>query len=306
VLALQPLQPSGLLLPHKVRLRLLGQVADVVGVPLAHLRFLAGGAQPLRGEFMDRLEHPESKVSIPGRLLAHQALVHKGEQPIEDIGGHTTAAHRLDRLQRPPTTEGRQASEQALLLWVQQIVRPLDRSPEGPLTLGDVTGTSAEQRQTLVQPMEQRLGSEHLHPPRRQLDGQGQPIDSSDDVRDVRRIFLTEPESRANRAGPLHEQHHGLARPKGVDVSCSFRAWEGQRLHVVLVFARQVERHPAGGQDPQAWRLVKEPADRGGRFDHLLEVVQHHKQIPVAEPVRQRVDEVRGRILPHAQSDGDL
>lgn len=150
VLALQSPQPLGLPLPDEVRLRLLGQVAEVLGVPPAQPLFLLRGAEPLGGEFMDGLEHLEPEAPIRGLLLTHQALVDEGEQPIQHVGGQARAAHRFGRLQGPSATKDCEAREQPLFLCVQEIMGPRDCSAEGPLTLRDVTGAAAEQGQALL------------------------------------------------------------------------------------------------------------------------------------------------------------
>lgn len=106
-------------------------------------------------------------------------------------------------------------------------------------------------------------------------------------------------------AGPLHEQPHGLRPLQGGEFPGSLRGWERERVHLVLVLARQVQGHPAGGQDPQVRGLVQEPMHRGGRLNYLLDVVQHQQDVPVAEAVRQRLQWLHGRIHPHAERRGD-
>ena len=51
---------------------------------------------------------------------------------------------------------------------------------------------------------------------------------------------------------------------------------------------------------------VQEPVHRRSRVDDPLEVVQHQQEIPVPEVGGQRVEEIRARLLPHAQGRGDV
>ena len=56
-------------------LRLLGQVAEVLGVAPPDVFELAGSGQPLGRELVDRLQHPEPHLALTELFLADQALV---------------------------------------------------------------------------------------------------------------------------------------------------------------------------------------------------------------------------------------
>ena len=66
-----------------------------------------------------------------------------------------------------------------------------------------------------------------------------------------------------------------------------------------------MERHPARRQDRQAGRRVQEPAQRLRGVEDLLQVVDDQQELPVGEVAGQRVQEVFGRILPHADGARD-
>ena len=79
--------------------------------------------EPLGRVLPDRLEHPET---LP--LPAEQALVDQRLERV-DVG----VADLLGRLERAAAAEDRQAFEQEPLLFVEEVVAPFDRRPQGLL-----------------------------------------------------------------------------------------------------------------------------------------------------------------------------
>src|SRR5688500_15243018 len=121
---------------------------------LAELVGLAGGLEPLDGKLADGLEHPEAAAvgSDADEALVDQRL--EGvEVSVDDLFG---------RLEGPAAAEDGQAGEQALLVGGQQLVGPLDRGAQGALALRSVAAAAGEERQTLLQALEQGLWAEDL------------------------------------------------------------------------------------------------------------------------------------------------
>src|SRR3954447_25984628 len=85
------------------------------------LHLLSRGAKALGCELADRLEHPETLS------LAHpdEALVDEGLKPVQ-VG----VADLLSRVEGAAAPEGSEPREEALLLSLEQVVRPLDRRPQ--------------------------------------------------------------------------------------------------------------------------------------------------------------------------------
>ena len=109
---------------------------EAVGVPRL--------SEPLERVLPDRLQHPVALV-----VEAKQALVHERLQPIEvgtcDLRGG---------LERTAAGEDGQGPEQPLFLGREQLVAPADRRAQSALALRCVTGSAGEQRQALLQPLE--------------------------------------------------------------------------------------------------------------------------------------------------------
>jgi hypothetical protein len=118
----------------------------------------------------------------------------------------------------------------------------------------------------------------HRHQPhagRRELDGEGQPVELGHQLGQQRRLVVGQPARRAG-AEQLHRLRHG----------------EGPHRHAAL--AGEPQGHPARRQERQRrGGLQPRGEHRGRRGGHLLEVVEHHDGAP---PGVQRVAELRHRV----------
>ena len=110
---------------------------------------LAGKRATAPGILPDRLQHREARLAVRAVLLPQQALVDQRRDAVEDVQAEVAirVADRLGRLERAASDEDREATEEALLLIVEQVVAPGDRVAERPLTLGQVAGAAGQQRQ---------------------------------------------------------------------------------------------------------------------------------------------------------------
>src|SRR5918996_557669 len=276
VVLLETFEPLALRLAHQVRLGLLGQTSRGGGVPAADLVLLARGRQPLAGELVDRLEHPEPRFPRGGLAQTDQAVVDKGVQSVEHLDVETGTGHPLCGLQRPAAPERREASEQPLHFGFQEVVAPFDRSTEGSLTPREVARAPGEQREAPAEPFDERPRAQHLHPAGRELDRQGEAIEPSDDLRDGHGVAFGEAELATDGGRSLDEQHDGLARREGLELR-TLRIWERERSDQILVLAGEMEGHSTGGQKAEARGRVEEAPHLRGGVDDLLDVVQHQQ-----------------------------
>ena len=90
--------------------------------------FLATRRQLLESELAHSLQHGEARLPAWTCFLSQQALVQERGDALERVDHRFTEYTRdgLRRLQREPTDEDREASEQRLLLGRQQVVAPGD------------------------------------------------------------------------------------------------------------------------------------------------------------------------------------
>ena len=228
--------------------------------------------QPLVRKLTDCLQHP---VALAG--AAEEALVDERGDCV-DVG----TADRLGGLERAAAGENGEAGEQVLLLRRQQIVAPGDRRPQRSLSLRRRPGAPGEQRQPLLEPLQKRRQSKHLHPCRSELDRKRQTVEPAADLDDL----AVRHEVRADSGRPLHEE---------LD-----RFPVAQRVDGDLPLAVDVQRLPARDEHGQ----LRTRADRLGYsrcgVEQMLEVVEHEQQPFVPHRRRQRVlraERLSGGIL---------
>src|SRR5437899_2530438 len=101
----------------------------------------------------DRRQHMEPRLVVRPRDLSQETLVEKRRQAIQHarrcIGLCLT--DRLGGFQRAATDEDAQPAEQPLLWRVEQVIAPRDCRTQRLLTRWQITRTSGEQRELLLQ-----------------------------------------------------------------------------------------------------------------------------------------------------------
>ena len=120
---------------------------------------LDGGDELFGGVLVDGFQHRQAQLTIRGvlgaqQVLAHQRLEHVGDRPTRLVA----VADGFSGCRRPSTGKDRKLSEEAGLLGVQQVVAPSDRVADGLLALGQVARAALQQRQPLLQALEEQFG----------------------------------------------------------------------------------------------------------------------------------------------------
>ena len=152
----------------------------------------------------------------------------------------------------------------------------------------------------MLEPVEESLWAEQVHPTRGQLDGEGQAIESRDDPRDRGGVAVVEHEIVPNGGGPFDEERHRLTGRQCFERRCR-RVGERERSDQVVVLAGEVQRHAARSEDRQPRGRIHQPAHGGRRLDDLFDVVQNEEERPIPQVADQRVEHVRVGILMHAE-----
>ena len=193
------------------------EAAEERGVPVARVVFLAGFAQALQPERADRLQHGEARGERVGvGATHHQALVDQGVEAGERLRERQAADGRRG-LQRPAPGEDGEAAEERLLLRREQVVGPGDRVLDRLVPGRGIARSRAQHPQALAEQRQQRGRRQHVRPCRRQLDGQGQPVQPPADLRHGPGVLLGEGEVGIDGPGPLHEEGRGRRRAHGVE-----------------------------------------------------------------------------------------
>ena len=239
------------------------------------LTTLCGRRELLCGVLTDRLEQREAPAAEP-----QEALVDERRELVQ-VG----VAHGLGSLQRTTTCERGQTREQLALASRQQLVAPRNRLAQRLLATRRVARARCQQRQPLLQALEDRVCREHARAPRSQFDRQRQPVQPLADRLDnplaeaERELFST------SFASAQREQRGGVVQRQGVD-----------RVHPL---ARQLQPLTACHEQIEQRTLLDETCDVISRGNDVLEVVEHQQGGLARQPrdqISARADRLRDRI----------
>ena len=162
--------------------------------------------------------------------------------------GSLRTRHRLRRLDRAAAGKDGQAAEDGLLLRREEIVAPGDRIAHRLLAGREGAGAARQERQPLLQPLQQRLRREDLDPRGGQLDGQRQPVEPGADLGHGGRVGSGHGEVRLDRLRPLDEQAHRLVLAQALDRRQVGRIGQRERCQRVFLLAVGMQRDAAGHQ----------------------------------------------------------
>ena len=159
-----------------------------------------------------------------------------------------------------------------------------------------------QQREPVIDPVQQRRHAERLHPRRRQLDRQRHPVQPRHQPRHHWAGRSVQREPRIGPAGPVREQRHRVGPGH---VSRVIRIGQGQRPEPVPGLPSHGQRLPAGRQHPHIITRRQQPrAQLRGRADHVLAVIQHQQQLLPGQHPRQRLVRRHPRLLGYPQRRG--
>ena len=117
---------------------------------------VAGLGEAFLAVLADRLQQPVAGVG-PGVVGNDQRPGDQVREQLEDVVAldRITRAHRLDRVERAATGEHRQAVQEPLLGFAQQVVGPVDRGPQRLVTFDRVAVAAGEEPEPPIQPSRQ-------------------------------------------------------------------------------------------------------------------------------------------------------
>lgn len=304
VLGVQPYVPVELGRPEVPLPRLPREVAIVVPVPPPPDRLLPGLGEPLPAVLPDRVEQPVPCLAIP--LLPDQhGLLHQPGDQVDDLGlaDAVAGADLLGRLQGEAVAEHAGTLPEQPLLRGAQVVAPVDQRAQRPLAGRRGARSRGEQPEAVVQPLQQLLNGEGAQPDGGELDREGQPVEAAADLQHDRQVRLGHREIRAYGGDPLGEEPDRV-RLRGARQ----RPGPGDRQRGELqgLLARDAERLPAGGEDPQAGKGAQQPVcEHGAILEEVLAVVEHDEHPPIRQVLDEHIDRRLGRGDPDAVGVGE-
>src|SRR5262245_38237766 len=176
------------------------------------VRLMLGEA--LACELADRLQHREPAVS-----LADEALVDERRERVQ-----VAVTDLLGRIESPAAGEDAQACHEVLFMRLEEVVAPLDRGAQRALPLWEIPRSAGEQRQRLLEPLEEHIRGEQLDPRGGQLDRERETVETAADLADGAVGGKVGPDG----PGALVEKGHGVGG--------------GQRRDRVLLLDGEMER----------------------------------------------------------------
>ncbi len=188
MLPLQTLEPDRLIRPYQGGLGCLGQLQKIITKASACLLALAAHAELLESEGADRLEHAEPELPVGLCIAPQQTLAGQRGQAVKDAETRVAEdilsfvdwvilpAHGCRTIRQAPSGEDRHASKQLLLVSREQVVAPANCAAHGEVPRGEILAVSGQELEWSVEPREDPLRGEHVHPGRGQLQGQGQTV----------------------------------------------------------------------------------------------------------------------------------
>ena len=139
------------------------------------------------------------------------------------------------------------------------------------MSLGQIAGAAGQQRQALLEALQDLAGGERLDPCGGQLERKGQLVEPTADGGHG----IIGRELGIHRPGPRHEQVHALL--------------VGEWRHGVLLLTADTERLPAGDEQIEIRAGGEQAGDIRGRLDHLLEIVQEEEHAPPGDVLGQAI-----------------
>src|SRR5688572_31351475 len=193
MLILQSVEPLGGLCSLKVWFGFLTKRDKILGVGSRRRFVLTGLLQGAAGVFADHFERAESMLSALTIGTDQQALVDKRSDRINDLDRMLCAfriTNRFCGIYRKACGKDRQTSEDRLLVRIEQIVTPVDRSPHGSLSFRKVAGAAGKKSQPAFKFRKNVRRSEHTRPSCDKFDRERQAFEPRTDLGDAPGILI--------------------------------------------------------------------------------------------------------------------
>ena len=197
----QAVQPGHLLLSPERVLRAFREANVVLAVTAADILDVASFHESLGGVPPHRLQHSHTLLATVLGVRDEQALRQERLDSIE-----VDAEHSLCRLERAPAGEDGQSSEGHLFLFVEQRIAPIERRAKRLLAWRRIARSAHQNGQRIVQALDYLLGRQQRRVRRRELDGQGHPVETRADLGNGDGVGFVEHEAEVARPAALYEE----------------------------------------------------------------------------------------------------
>src|SRR6266852_2572315 len=193
------------------------------------------------------------------RHQLHQAVIDQGFHLLKHIIQRRCLVPRhtngQGRMQSPTTEKHTEATKEASLLWIKQLIAPIQRIVQGLVTLENVVCRGAQEGQALPRPacksLQNHWQRKHFGTRSSQFNCQGQSIQASANLRDGFRIMSIDLKSRIDGLCALDEEEDRwkLGDVDWIELLISRADFE--RRNVEFMLPVQAQNSPACHHDLQ-------------------------------------------------------
>ena len=260
-----------------------GELDVVVTMPSSHRVGVAGLGEAFLAVLADGLQQPEAGIGA-GVVGNDQRPGDKVREQLQDVVAldRITGADRFGRVERAAPGKGRQAVQESLLGFAQEVVGPVDGGPQRLVTFDRAAVAAGEQPEPPVQSSRQLGGVHRGDARRRQFDRQRDTVEPSTHLRDRVGVAGVDLETGLRALRPLDEQADGLTRTHSGEIGRVVGYL--QRRHRDELLAANAQSLTAGRQHPNPRTRPLDRSDQcRDRAQQVLTVVQHDQQLLVAQ-----------------------
>jgi hypothetical protein len=224
----------------------------------------------------------------------HEALVDERGDSVERVDAEVVVgvADRLDGFECAATLEDSEPPEEALFVFVEEVVAPVDGGAERSLARGEVLRTAGEKAKAVLEPVENGLRGKMRDTGRRELYGEGQAVEAAADGGDGEGVGFGEGEIGLEGARAVGEELNrfvggyavGREVRQGTNrVVIGEDGREGKGRDGEIVLAGNAQQLATGDEHLEVGRGLQQVGNVRGSFQHLLEVVEEEEQMPLGQ-----------------------
>ncbi len=243
LLLVQALQPGDRFPCCQLGFGTLRQLGKHGSMPVAHVVRLPGLLKSLTRVLSHGLQHPVAHA-VGAMLCDHQGLVHEPRQRIQHL---LCWQHGFQRFQSPSAREYRDRAKERALLFVEEVVTPIEQVTHGLMSRGDGPPCSSQQPQRVIEPGGDLPDGEHAHTGSSEFDSQWHTIQPPADLRQIQGVSFGHGEVWLAEASPLQEQAHRVVREERSTVGSGGGGRHRERTEGYTCLARQSKWLPARG-----------------------------------------------------------
>ena len=256
----------------------------------------------------DRLQHRQAGTSLLVGDVADEAVVHERADALEHVDVVRESPRGALDVGQSRAYEHREHLKHPALGLGEELGAPLDRASQRALPRREVAPPALQHVEPFVEPPPQLVDREQRDARGGELDRERQPVEPAAGGDDVGRVLVRELEVGPQRDRALDEQLDRLRCERILQRDCAGAGGERERRHREQPLAAYAQRRTAG-HERGGTRAVREQLGQAGRgLGHLLEVVEHEQQLPLAQAALEHLEwrVITGTGDRHGANDGSV